>query len=188
MRVKSESEVAQSCLTLRDPMDCSPPGSSVHGSFQARVPSFPIIGTLSVGADMTTMYMQREEGVNTPALPSSLRTPRSAAETAKTASWPLCYAQPSGKAGEGCLKHCWDSVSLSVKWHGHQGKHIHSILRPGWACLEVVAGFELISDWLMAKSHKQWFCCLEKFSCVLSREGHKRTKLTGKIAVDFFPT
>ena len=32
-----ESEVAQSCLTLRDPMDCSPPGSSVHGSFQARV-------------------------------------------------------------------------------------------------------------------------------------------------------
>ena len=37
MKVKSESEVAQSCLTLRDPMDCSPPGSSVHGIFQARV-------------------------------------------------------------------------------------------------------------------------------------------------------
>ena len=37
MKVKSESEVAQSCPTLRDPMDCSPPGSSVHGSFQARV-------------------------------------------------------------------------------------------------------------------------------------------------------
>ena len=37
MKVKSESEVAQSCLTLRDPMDCSPPGSSVHGVFQARV-------------------------------------------------------------------------------------------------------------------------------------------------------
>jgi len=35
--VKSESEVAQSCPTLRDPMDCSPPGSSVHGIFQARV-------------------------------------------------------------------------------------------------------------------------------------------------------
>ena len=34
---KSESEVAQSCLTLSDPMDCSPPGSSVHGIFQARV-------------------------------------------------------------------------------------------------------------------------------------------------------
>ena len=37
VKVKSESEVAQSCPTLRDPMDCSPPGSSVHGIFQARV-------------------------------------------------------------------------------------------------------------------------------------------------------
>ena len=37
MKVKSESEVTQSCPTLRDPMDCSLPGSSVHGIFQARV-------------------------------------------------------------------------------------------------------------------------------------------------------
>ena len=37
MKVKNESEVAQSCLTLSDPMDCSPPGSSFHGIFQARV-------------------------------------------------------------------------------------------------------------------------------------------------------
>ena len=37
MKVKSESEVAQSCLTLSDPMDFSLPGSSVHGVFQARV-------------------------------------------------------------------------------------------------------------------------------------------------------
>ena len=37
MKVKSEREVAQSCLTLIDPMDCSLPGSSVHGIFQARV-------------------------------------------------------------------------------------------------------------------------------------------------------
>ena len=37
MKVKSESEVAQSCPTLCNPMDCSPPGSSVHGIFQARV-------------------------------------------------------------------------------------------------------------------------------------------------------
>jgi len=35
--VKSESEVAQSCLTLSDPMDCSLLGSSIHGIFQARV-------------------------------------------------------------------------------------------------------------------------------------------------------
>ena len=37
MRVKSESEVAKSCPTLRGPMDCSLPGSSVHGILQARV-------------------------------------------------------------------------------------------------------------------------------------------------------
>ena len=37
MKVKSESEVPQSCLTLSDPMDCSLPGSSAHGIFQARV-------------------------------------------------------------------------------------------------------------------------------------------------------
>ena len=37
MKVKSESEVAQSCPTLSDPMDCSLIGSSVHGIFQARV-------------------------------------------------------------------------------------------------------------------------------------------------------
>ena len=36
MKVKGEREIAQSCLTLRDPMDRSPPGSSVHGIFQAR--------------------------------------------------------------------------------------------------------------------------------------------------------
>ena len=37
MKVKRESEVAQSCLTLSDPMDCSLTGSSIHGIFQARV-------------------------------------------------------------------------------------------------------------------------------------------------------
>ena len=37
IKVKSESEVAQLCPTLLDPMDCSRPGSSVHGIFQARV-------------------------------------------------------------------------------------------------------------------------------------------------------
>ena len=37
MKVKSESEVAQSSLTLSDPIDCSLPGSSAHGIFQARV-------------------------------------------------------------------------------------------------------------------------------------------------------
>ena len=43
MKLKSESEVAQSCLTLRDPMDCSPPGSSAHGIFQVRVLEWGVI-------------------------------------------------------------------------------------------------------------------------------------------------
>ena len=37
MKVKSEGEVAQSCLTLSDPLDCSLLGSSIHGIYQARV-------------------------------------------------------------------------------------------------------------------------------------------------------
>ena len=37
MKVKSQSEVSQLCPTLSDPMDCSLPGSSIHGIFQARV-------------------------------------------------------------------------------------------------------------------------------------------------------
>ena len=43
MKVKSESEVTQSCLTLSDPMDCSLPGSSTQGVFQARVPEWGAI-------------------------------------------------------------------------------------------------------------------------------------------------
>ena len=50
MKVRSESEVAQSCLTLRDPMDCRPPGSSVHGIFQARVLEWGAIAFSSVVA------------------------------------------------------------------------------------------------------------------------------------------
>ena len=43
MKVKSASEVTQSCPTLSDPMDCSLPGSSVHGILQARVPEWGAI-------------------------------------------------------------------------------------------------------------------------------------------------
>ena len=48
MKVKSESEVAQSCPTLSNPMDCSPPGSSVHGIFQARVLEWGAIAFSSI--------------------------------------------------------------------------------------------------------------------------------------------
>ena len=45
MKVKSESEVAQWCPTLHDPMDCSPPGSSIHGILQARVLEWGAVDT-----------------------------------------------------------------------------------------------------------------------------------------------
>ena len=44
--MKVKSEVAQSCLTLSDLMDCSPPGSSIHGIFQARVLEWGTTGVL----------------------------------------------------------------------------------------------------------------------------------------------
>ena len=48
MKVKSESEVAESCPTLSDPMDCSLPGSSIHGIFQARVLEWVAIAFSSI--------------------------------------------------------------------------------------------------------------------------------------------
>ena len=49
MKVKSESEVAQLGLTLSDPMDCSLPGSSIHGVFQARVLEWGAIAFSDIG-------------------------------------------------------------------------------------------------------------------------------------------
>ena len=50
MKVKSETEVAQSCPTLSDPMDRRPPGSSIHGIFQARVLEWGAIAFSSIMA------------------------------------------------------------------------------------------------------------------------------------------
>ena len=53
MKVKSETEVAQSCLTPRDPMDCSLPGSSIHGICQERVLEwFAIVFSTSLGSTL----------------------------------------------------------------------------------------------------------------------------------------
>ena len=66
MKVKSESEVAQLCLTLSDPMDCSLPGSSIHGIFQARVLEWgaiaffgrKILGTSTLGGEGNDTLLQ----------------------------------------------------------------------------------------------------------------------------------
>ena len=56
MKVKSESEVAQSSPTLSDPMDCSPPGSSVYGIFQERVLEWGAIAFSEVVLERQIQY------------------------------------------------------------------------------------------------------------------------------------
>ena len=60
MKVKSESEVAQSCMTLSDPLDCSPPGSSVHWIFQARVLEWGAIAFSEVHSKHFQIFLNRE--------------------------------------------------------------------------------------------------------------------------------
>ena len=57
MKVKSESEVTQSCQTLSNPMDCNTPGSSVHGIFQARVLEWGAIAFSSIDSRANYFYL-----------------------------------------------------------------------------------------------------------------------------------
>ena len=59
MKLKSESEVAQSCPTLSDPIDCSLPGSSVHGIFQARV-----LEWVAIAFSIYAEYIMRNAGLD----------------------------------------------------------------------------------------------------------------------------
>ena len=81
MKVKSESEVPQSCPTLSDPMDCSPPGSSVHGIFQARVLEW---GAIAFSACVTRGLLFNITVLDTHDLPS--------------ASCTLSHSRPLGNA------------------------------------------------------------------------------------------
>ena len=73
MKVKSESEVTQLCPTPSDPMDCRPPGSSIHGIFQARVlewgatvfsDSHVYCGIIHNSHDMETIYVPTYQQTN----------------------------------------------------------------------------------------------------------------------------
>ena len=70
MKVKTESEVAQSCLTLHDPMDYSLPGSSVHGIFQARVLEWG-----AIAFSYATMPLRLNNTVPLVIIPSSMTHP-----------------------------------------------------------------------------------------------------------------
>ena len=63
MKVKSESEVAQSYLTLGDSMDCSPPGPSIHGIFQARVLEWGAIAFSDIYIYFTINHVEVNESL-----------------------------------------------------------------------------------------------------------------------------
>ena len=72
MKVKSESEVTQSCPTLRNPMDCSLPGSSAHGIFQARVLEWGVIAFSKHLKLNLSKYKIGGQWINVPAIQYSL--------------------------------------------------------------------------------------------------------------------
>ena len=76
MKVNSESEVTQSSPTLRDPMNCSPPGPSVHGIFQARVPAWGAIafsrGSVEAGRNRALCLLLTPQNKRTMAKVSEL--------------------------------------------------------------------------------------------------------------------
>ena len=69
-----ESEVAQSCLTLRDPMDCSLPGSSTHGIFQARVLEWGAIAFSVVVCERSAIVQWFEHSLAVPFLGIGMKT------------------------------------------------------------------------------------------------------------------
>jgi len=63
MKVKSESEAAQLCRTLTNPMDCSLPGTSIHGIFQARVLEWVAIAFSNIHSTIYKIDNQQEPTV-----------------------------------------------------------------------------------------------------------------------------
>ena len=85
MKVKSQSEVAQSCLTLCDPMDCSLPGSSVHGIFQARVLEWG-----AIAFSLQTDWLPLSQGTR------MVSSGMSVGVASGHGTWPLTAARPVG--------------------------------------------------------------------------------------------
>ena len=99
MKVKGESEVAQSCLTLSDPMDCSLPGSSVHGIFQARVLEWGaiafshilILGTYKLEKQMVGKPMKRYS------LALIMKSEKAMAPHSSTLAWKIPWTEEPGR-------------------------------------------------------------------------------------------
>ena len=118
MKVKSESEVTQSCPTLRDPMDCSLPGSSIHGIFQARVLEWVAIAfseksrEISLNTDTT---FQRQERGYCPIVPGT-----------KTFKWVLSFGLKPVAMNTGNISSGWRKDSALPKQQRDNNSHIGS--------------------------------------------------------------
>ena len=101
MKMKSESEVAQSCPTLSNPMDFSLPGSSAHGIFQARVLEWVAIAFSHIH---TTMHKTPKKGnakecsnYHTIVLISHASTEKAIAPHSNTLAWKIPWAEEPGR-------------------------------------------------------------------------------------------
>ena len=108
MKVKSESGVSQSCPTLSDPMDCSLPGSSIHGFFQARVLewgaiAFSWIRSYLFPIPFPILYQSCSHGCTKAALSSRWRLSLSLSSSHIPYGRCLCYLQLSGGCGVGSM-------------------------------------------------------------------------------------
>ena len=126
MKVKNESEVAQSCPTLRDPMDCSLPGSPIHGIFQARVLEW--VNLYEYMANIKELgnqiFLQMDENSRT--FYSNFLRDRSrkrfqwcmcSTSVIKTKSWTLRYFQSHRESMSGRSDACHTQTSLTLHFH-----------------------------------------------------------------------
>ena len=123
MKVKSESEVAQSSPTLSDPMDCSPPGSSVHGMFQARVLEWGAIVFSHILHKTHSWYKKQKTHPSLPHPPSSAYLSRLICCPSR---WKLCHLNSTAEGSHqppsyfSALKHdspsAWNILPLLFTW------------------------------------------------------------------------
>ena len=136
MKAKSESEVAQSCPTLSDPMDYSLPGSSIHGIFQARVLERVAVFSSSIYSEETII----EKDTHTPVLITAVFT------IARTWKQPRCsltdewvkklwhvytieyYSAIKKNAFESVLMRWMELEPIIQSEVSHKEKHHYSIL------------------------------------------------------------
>ena len=109
MKVKSESEVAQSCPTLSDPMDCSPPVSSFHGIFQARVLEW---GAIAFSSQRDLVWEKGPSMVRMPLTSSfSPGTPHICSSSTRHLAVPMRHSGSPGDVACPALTWCFTMLS-----------------------------------------------------------------------------